>query len=71
MIEAGDIVQVNPEKHAWGPVLVVVTEVFAWGVQGYAHVPASRVLNCRFKWAEINETGGRVAWERADKDEVA
>lgn len=33
--EAGDVVQLDPEHCRWGAVLVVVTEVRTWGIQGY------------------------------------
>lgn len=34
-IEVHDIIQLEPKPDNWGPMLVIVTKVFAWGVQGY------------------------------------
>jgi hypothetical protein len=31
-LEPGDIIQLDPEKHAWGPLLCIVDEVKGWGV---------------------------------------
>lgn len=42
-IEVGDVVQLDPEKHEhqegfWAAQLLIVTEVKAWGVVGFAKV---------------------------------
>lgn len=34
-IEEGTIVQINPAKPKFGGMLLCVTEVYSWGVQGY------------------------------------
>lgn len=39
VIEAGDVVQINPESdQVFGGHFLVVTEVKSWGVQGYCMV---------------------------------
>jgi hypothetical protein len=32
-LQAGDIVQLDPEQSPWGPLLCIVTEVCEWGVK--------------------------------------
>lgn len=41
-VEPHDIVQLAPKPDNWGPMLVIVTEVKAWGVQGYWMVAEKR-----------------------------
>lgn len=40
--KVNDVVQIDPNHSAWGPVFVVVTEVKDWGIQGYFLVPQRR-----------------------------
>ena len=61
-VKAGDIVQANPETCEWGPSLVVVSEVRAWGVQGYTHIPRGGDAFIRLSWADIEPTGGAAVW---------
>lgn len=66
-LRKGDIVQANPETTEWGPSLVVVSEVKAFGIQGYTHVPRSQGdAFIRLKWADIETTGGRAVWDHPD-----
>lgn len=41
-IEVHDIVQLVPKPDGWGAMLVIVTSVYAWGVQGYWLVAEER-----------------------------
>lgn len=62
-IQEGDIVQVSPEREVFGGCMVVVTEVKAWGIQGYvqsAGVPGQQYI--RLKTDEFEGTGGRAVW---------
>lgn len=63
MLEPGDIVQVNPESH-WGGCLVVIDEIKTFGIQGYTRIPGKEGGNAyiRLSWAEIEPTGGRAVW---------
>lgn len=38
-IKEHDIVQITDETHPWFPALLVVTEVKAWGIVGFAYMP--------------------------------
>lgn len=38
-IKVGSIVQVKPDANAWRGCLVIVTEVRAWGIQGFTPMP--------------------------------
>ncbi len=65
-IKQGDIVQVNPEKEMFGGCMVVVTEIKAWGVQGYvqsAGVPGQQYI--RLKAQDFEPTGGKAVWVAA------
>lgn len=63
MIEETDIVQVNPERDTFGGCMVVVTEVKAWGIQGYvqsAGIPGQQYI--RLRTGDFEPTGGRAVW---------
>ena len=63
MMEVNDIVQVKPEVEIFGGCMVVVTEVKAWGIQGYvqsAGVPGQQYI--RFAFDQIEPTGGKAVW---------
>ena len=62
-LQAGDIVQVNPNKEMFGGCMVVVTEPKSWGCQGYvqsAGVPGQQYI--RLKHEDIEPTGGKAVW---------
>lgn len=69
-IRPGDIVQVNPNcshgrEYPWfDGCLIVITEVYAWGVQGYVKMPGPNVgvAYVRLATGEFEPTGGRVVW---------
>lgn len=61
-IKVCDIVQADPNKSQWGPCLVVVSEVKAWGIQGYTSMPRQGDAYIRLKWGEFEPTGGRAIW---------
>ena len=64
MIEIGDIVQVDPMHAVFGGCMVVVTEVKAWGIQGYvqsAGVDGQQYI--RLEWQNFENTGGKAVWE--------
>lgn len=54
-----DIVQVSPD-HMWGGSLVIVTELFSWGVQGYAPIPMRGRAYIRLRYDEIEVVGRAV-----------
>ena len=62
-VKIGEIVQANPETTEWGPSLVVVSEVKAWGIQGYTHIPRQGDAYIRLTWGDIEPTGGHVEWD--------
>jgi hypothetical protein len=63
MIEVGDIVQVNPGVETFGGCMVVVTELKAWGVQGYVqNAGASGQAYIRLKTENCEPTGGKAVW---------
>jgi len=62
-VEVHDIVQINPDDDRFGACLLVVTELKSWGVQGYVRGPGQAVdYYYRVKWADIELTGGKVAF---------
>jgi hypothetical protein len=59
----GDIVQVNPEKETFGGCMVVVTEIKAWGIQGYVqNAGANGQAYIRLKTEDFEHTGGKTVW---------
>ena len=68
-VEEYDIVQLSPTStgNKWfSGCLLVVTDVYEWGVQGYVVTlndpEKPGVPYYRAKWSEIEHTGGRVCW---------
>lgn len=62
-ISVGDIVQVHPNYEVFGGCMVTVTELKAFGIQGYvqsAGVPGQQYI--RLKFADIEPTGGKAVW---------
>lgn len=67
----GDIVQLDPEKtanNAFAGCLMVVTEVKAWGVQGYVQGLGTRESRggqayYRAETGTFERTNGRAVWE--------
>jgi hypothetical protein len=69
-IEAGDIVQITPQKETFGACLVTVTEVKSWGIQGYvqsAGVPGQQYVRVRTE--DFERTGGKCVWIAGEFDE--
>jgi hypothetical protein len=63
MIEINDIVQVDPSKAVFGGCMVVVTEVKAWGIQGYVQSAGVDGLQyIRLEWQDFESTGGKAIW---------
>jgi len=63
MIQVNDIVQVKPDREAFGACMVVVTEVKSWGIQGYvqsAGVDGQQYI--RLKSGDFEPTGGKAVW---------
>lgn len=71
-LSAGDVVQLDPEAHLgekqgfFAGCFMVVTEVKAWGAQGYICMPGTRgeppgAAYYRAKWEEM-EYVGRAQW---------
>lgn len=75
-LEPGDVIQLDPSKHDWGPMLCIVDEVKSWGVQCYwlqAEQRGKPPARCYYR-AETGtfERVGRVAWHmvvRAPEDD--
>lgn len=65
-IEEGSIVQVSPAVDNFGACMVVVTDVYEWGVMGYvqsAGVNGQQYI--RLKYADIEDTKGKAVWVAA------
>ena len=63
MIEVNDIVQVDPSKAVFGGCMVVVTEVKAWGIQGYVQSAGVDGLQyIRLECQDYEATGGKAIW---------
>jgi hypothetical protein len=59
-IQVGSVVQIDPDHDpAFGACLLIVTEVKAWGVQGYVRIPSK------------SATGSGDAYYRVAFDKVA
>lgn len=60
-VGVGDIVQVIPgswpEHEAWNAVLVIVTEIKSWGVQGYTTAPGQGDAFIRLKTEQFEKVG--------------
>lgn len=41
-VAVNDVIQLDPEQIAWGPLFCIVTELKSWGVQCYAIHPEKR-----------------------------
>jgi hypothetical protein len=62
-MNVGDIVQVNPEKETFGGCMVVVTEIKAWGIQGYVqNAGVNGQAYIRLKTEDFEHTGGKTVW---------
>lgn len=70
-IEVDDIVQLSPEgagNRAFAGCLMVVTEVYSWGAQGYVQAlggtcaTPGRQAYYRARWEEMEPTGGIAPW---------
>jgi hypothetical protein len=64
-LHPGDIVQITDQKNRWFPSLIVVEEVRAWGVQGFAFMPSpkgppSGKAYYRLKTGEFEKVGALV-----------
>lgn len=62
-LEVGSIVQVHPDYEMFGACMVVVTELKAWGIQGYvqsAGVKGQQYI--RLKHEQFVPTGGMAVW---------
>jgi len=62
-LQAGDLVQVNPDVDTFGGCIVVVTEPKPFGIQGYvqsAGVPGQQYI--RLKFDDFESTGGKAVW---------
>lgn len=65
-----DIVQLSPhtcQNNMFAACLMVVTEVYGWGVQGYvqglgANGERGGAAYYRAQWFEIEQTGGQAVW---------
>jgi len=67
-INIGDIVQVNPEKEMFGACMVVVTEIKAWGIQGYVqNAGVNGQAYIRLKTEDFEHTGGTAVWIRGEE----
>jgi hypothetical protein len=77
-LKLGDIVQICPStcvNPAFGGCMLIVTEVYQWGVVGYVSVVGDReklggVAYYRATWAEIAPTGGIAQWVVKNEAEV-
>ena len=65
-VKVGSIVHSNPEwaNKAFANQLIIVTEVKAWGIQGYVKPleEGNGLAYIRVTWDNIELTGGRAAW---------
>lgn len=61
LLKKFDIVQVKPEAENWTSCLVVVTDVFDWGIMGYTSMPPKGgMAYIRIKWADLEGYCGTV-----------
>lgn len=61
-IEVGDVVQIAPAYDEWfGGCLLLVTEVKAWGVQGFVKIPGSGDAYYRAPFTAVFRIG-RAEW---------
>jgi nanoRNase/pAp phosphatase (c-di-AMP/oligoRNAs hydrolase) len=62
-LEVGDIVQVNPDKDVFGACMVTVSEIKAWGIQGYVQNAGQEgQAYIRLKFGDFEHTGGKAVW---------
>lgn len=62
-VKPGDIVQImQNDDRGFRGVLLIVSQVHSWGVQGYAIIPGSGSKPAPFSppWSLIEPTGGRA-----------
>jgi hypothetical protein len=63
-VERGDIIQIRPDAH-WGGCLLLVEEVKSWGIQGYVEIPMKGRAYLRVPHEDY-EIVGRASWVPAD-----
>lgn len=68
-----DVIQLDPEKCEWGPLLAIVSEVLHWGVQCYALLPEKRnespgQMYMRVKHGDYMYIG-RAIWVAAEPED--
>ena len=62
-LEKHDIVQVEPSVPTFGGCMVVVTEVKAWGIQGYVQNAGQEgQAYIRLKHEDFVATSGKAVW---------
>lgn len=67
-ITVGEIVQIRPDKEMFGACMVTVTEVKAWGIQGYVQsAGVSGQQYIRLKSEDFERTGGTAVWAVGDE----
>lgn len=67
-IQINDIVQLDPIETgnpAFSACLMVVSEIYDWGVQGYVTVPDKGQAYYRAKHGTFERTGGKAVWVSA------
>ena len=57
MVEKDDIVQVTNDDNEWFPCLVVVSELKAFGIQGYTSIPKKGQAYIRLKFEDYEKVG--------------
>lgn len=72
-VQVGDIVQISPDfdSNGFGACLMTVTEVKAWGLQGYVQIPKGGQAYYRVKHGDYEPTGGRAVWLIGDDETEA
>lgn len=59
----GDVIQVDPNFEArFAGAMLVVTEVYDWGVQGFVQIPVQGQAFYRLPW-ENGEKVGTAPWQ--------
>lgn len=59
-VRVNDIVQVTNQENDWFPCLVVVSEIKAWGIQGYTSVPCQGDAYIRLQAADYEKVGTAI-----------
>lgn len=68
-VKSGTVVQCNEEAINWCGCLILVTDVYSWGVQGFVKIPTQGDAFIRLNWSQIEFIGQAVLVPSEEEDD--